>query len=83
MLAYAEAMTATPVVVPEPLFRELERALGPAGLVELSAAIAWENYRARFNHAFGAEAEGYSEAAFCAVAPRRPLSAAAADDAHG
>ncbi len=70
MLAYAEAMTATPVEVPESLFRELERALGPAGLVELSAAIAWENYRARFNHAFGAEAEGYSEGALCAIPPR-------------
>jgi alkylhydroperoxidase family enzyme len=71
MLAYAEAMTATPVDVPEPLFRALETALGHAGLVELSAAIAWENYRARFNHAFGAESEHFSEGAFCAL-PARP-----------
>jgi alkylhydroperoxidase family enzyme len=67
MLEYAEAMTATPVEMPEPLFRALHEALGSAGLVELSAAIAWENYRARFNHAFGAEAEGYSEGALCAI----------------
>jgi len=34
-------------------------------LVELTPAIAWENYRARFDHAFGCEAEGFSEGAFC------------------
>ncbi len=71
MLELAEAMTATPVEVPEPLFRALERELGHAGLVELAAAIAWENYRARFNHTFGAESEGYAEGAFCAI-PARP-----------
>jgi hypothetical protein len=27
-------------------------------MVELTATIAWEGYRARFDHAFGAEAEG-------------------------
>jgi len=36
-------------------------------LVELTSAIAWENYRARFNHALGVEAEGFSEGAVCAV----------------
>ncbi len=75
MLDLAEAMTATPVEVPEALFRALERELGAAGLVELSAAIAWENYRARFNHTFGAESEGYTEGAFCAVPPRPQLGA--------
>ena len=71
MLALSEAMTATPVEVPEPLFRALESELGAAGLVELAATIAWENHRARFNHAFGAESEGYTEGAFCAI-PVRP-----------
>jgi hypothetical protein len=32
-------------------------------MVELPSAIAWENYRARFDHAFGIEAEGFSEGA--------------------
>jgi len=73
MLELADAMTATPVDVPEPLFRALERELGAAGLVELSATIAWENYRARFNHAFGAESEGYTEGAFCAIPSPRAL----------
>jgi alkylhydroperoxidase family enzyme len=71
MLELAEAMTATPVEVPEELFRALERELGQPGLVELSANIAWENYRARFNHTFGAESEGYTEGAFCTI-PARP-----------
>jgi hypothetical protein len=37
-------------------------------LVELVSAIAWENYRARFDHAFGVEAEGFSDGAHCRVA---------------
>ena len=41
-----------------------------AQLVELTATIAWENYRARFDHAFGIEAQGFSEGAFCAVRER-------------
>jgi len=41
-------------------------------MLELSeATIAWENHCARFNHTFGAESEGYSEGAFCAI-PARP-----------
>ena len=64
-------MTCTPVEVPDALFRELESALGAPALAELTAAIAWENWRARFNHAFGAESEGFSEGAFCAI-PERP-----------
>ena len=71
MLELSEAMTATPVEVSDELFGALERALGPSGLVELAATIAWENHRARFNHMFGAESEGYSEGAFCAI-PARP-----------
>jgi hypothetical protein len=37
-------------------------------MVEFTAATAWENYRARFNHALGIEAEGFSEGAVCPVA---------------
>ena len=71
VIAYAEEMTKTPVDVPEALFGELRRRLDPAQIVELTAAIAWENYRARFNHALGIEAHGYSEGAYC-VLPERP-----------
>jgi hypothetical protein len=40
-------------------------------MVELTSAIAWENYRARFDHAFGIEAEGFSAGAFCPLPEAR------------
>ncbi len=43
----------------------------PQQMVELTSAIAWENYRARFDHAFGIEAEGFSEGAVCALPAHR------------
>jgi hypothetical protein len=43
-----------------------------AELIELTPAIAWENYRARFDHAFGIEAENFTEGAVCAVPARAP-----------
>jgi alkylhydroperoxidase family enzyme len=67
VLAYADAMTRTPVEVPDEMFSSLRAKFDDAQLVELTANIAWENYRARFNHAFGLEAEGFSEGAFCAL----------------
>lgn len=67
MLEYADAMTHTPVEVPEALFQRLRSEFGEAQMVELTAMIAWENYRARFDHAFGIEAEGFSEGAYCAL----------------
>ena len=60
-------MTHTPVEVPDELFQSLRAQFTEAQLVELTATIAWENYRARVNHAFGLEAEGVSEGAYCAV----------------
>jgi AhpD family alkylhydroperoxidase len=65
VLEYAVLMTATPMVVPRVLFETLRAELGVPALVELTAAIAWENHRARFNHAFGATEEGFSEQNFC------------------
>lgn len=65
VLRYATAMTRTPVEVPEALFRDLEGQLDNKQLVELTSAIAWENYRARFDHAFGIESAGFTEGAFC------------------
>jgi hypothetical protein len=39
-------------------------------MVELTAAIAQENFRARFNRPFGVEAAGFSEGAFCPLPER-------------
>ena len=72
VLRYAVAMTATPVDVPEPLFAELRKHFSPKQMVELTSAIAWENYRARFDHAFGIESEGFSAGAVCALPARSP-----------
>jgi alkylhydroperoxidase family enzyme len=68
VLRYATLMTRTPVEVPDLLFVELRHHFSPQQMVELTSAIAWENYRARFDHAFGIEAEGYSAGAVSAVA---------------
>ena len=75
VLRYAVAMTETPVVVSDELFAELRKHFGPQQMVELTSAIAWENYRARFDHAFGIEAEGFSDGAACAVPGGRHPSA--------
>ena len=72
MLDYAVAMTKTPVDVPDELFAALRASLDDAQLVELTAAIAWENYRARFDHALEIGAQGFSEGAVCAVPERSP-----------
>ncbi len=58
-------MTRTPVTVSDALFRELKRCYTEVQIVELTSALAWENYRARFDHALGIESEGFSEGAFC------------------
>ena len=74
VLDYAVAMTNTPVEVPDALFARLREHFAEAELVELTAAIAWENYRARFDHAFGIEAQGFSEGAYCPL-PERSATA--------
>ena len=73
VIEYAVVMTKTPVEVPEPLFSALRQQLDEPQLVELTAAIAWENYRARFDHALDIGAQGFSEGAFC-VMPERKAS---------
>lgn len=75
VLDYTVAMTSTPVVVPDALFAALRAKLDEAQILEITAAIAWENYRARFNHALDIGAQGFSEGAFCAVPEKRTLVA--------
>lgn len=67
VLDLAEAMTATPVDVSDELWARLREHFGERALVELVAAIGWENFRARTNHAFGLGAEGFCAAGTCAV----------------
>jgi len=70
VLDYAVAMTRTPLVVDETLFAQLKARFSEAELVELTATIAWENYRSRFNHAFGINAHGFAENGVCALPAR-------------
>lgn len=70
VLEYADRMTRTPVEVSDALFARLREKFSDAELVELTSAIAWENYRARFDHAFGIEAENFAEGAVCALPVR-------------
>jgi len=73
VLRLAAAMTRTPASVDDELFAALRREFSEVQLVELSTAIAWENYRARFNRVFGVQAEGFSKGAFCPL-PERPAT---------
>ena len=70
VLEYADAMTQTPVEVPDALFAKLREKFTDAQLVELTATLAWKNYRARFDHAFGVEAEGFTQGSYCAMPVR-------------
>ena len=67
VLDLAVAMAQTPTDVPDELRRRLREHFDEAQLVELTAAIAWEHYRARFNRVFGVQPAGFSEGAFCVL----------------
>jgi 4-carboxymuconolactone decarboxylase len=71
VLDFATALSRSPADVPEELRAELRAELGDAGLVQLAAIVAVENFVGRFNRGVGIEAQGYSEGAACLV-PHRP-----------
>jgi AhpD family alkylhydroperoxidase len=65
VLDFAAGMTRTPVDVSDELFERLRARFDEAQLVELANEIAVENYRARFDWAFGVGSQGFAEGAFC------------------
>jgi AhpD family alkylhydroperoxidase len=67
VLEYAEAMTRTPSEVSDDLVARMREQLADRQLVELTATIALENFRARFNDALGVAPSGFSEGAFCVL----------------
>jgi len=71
-LAYADAMTATPVAVTDEQVAELAELLGHKGMVELTYLIALENQRGRFNAAFGITDQGFTSGDACRVPERQP-----------
>jgi alkylhydroperoxidase family enzyme len=52
LLRMTERLTATPADLDNAFFAELEKHYSETQLIELAAAIAHENFRARFNRAF-------------------------------
>ena len=64
-LDYAERMTITGQTVDDALFAQLKQHYTEAQIVELTAAIALENFRSKFNPALGIAAQG-----FCVIPPR-------------
>jgi alkylhydroperoxidase family enzyme len=64
-LEYAERMTITGQSVDAALFVRLKAHYTEPQIVELTAAIAFENFRSKFNPPLGIEAQG-----FCPL-PRR------------
>ncbi|WP_428663791.1 carboxymuconolactone decarboxylase family protein [Reyranella sp.] len=64
-LEYAEAVTYTDRQVDDVLFAKVKEHFTEPQIVELTAAIAFENFRSKFNPTLGVEAQG-----FCVI-PKR------------
>lgn len=64
-LEYAERMTITGQRVDDALFDQLKQHFDEAQIVELTAAVALENFRSKFNVPLQVEAQG-----FCIVPQR-------------
>lgn len=64
-LEFAEAMTFSDRRVSDELFARVRAHFSEPQVVELTAAVALENFRSKFNVALGIEAQG-----FCVLKPR-------------
>jgi AhpD family alkylhydroperoxidase len=61
VMAYAEAVTATPPAVTDEMVAALRRQLDDAQLVELTMMVGVENVRSRFNSALGLASQGFTD----------------------
>ncbi len=64
-LEYAERITYTDQKVDDAFFARVKQYFNEAQIVELTAAVAFENFRSKFNPTLGVESQG-----FCLM-PRR------------
>ena len=80
VLRYADAMTSTPVWVPDAIFEALKAYYTNRQILEITAAIAWENFHARVNHALDLEAEGVANRVCLVPAESEPSGQAASGD---
>jgi 4-carboxymuconolactone decarboxylase len=58
-LRLAEAMSQTPAEISDEVFEAARQHFSEPQMVEVVATAAMENYRARFNRAFGVESLGF------------------------
>ena len=58
-LEYAERITYTDQRVDDDLFARVKQHFSEAQIVELTGAIALENFRSKFNPTLGVEAQGF------------------------
>jgi alkylhydroperoxidase family enzyme len=68
VLRLSEAMTATPATISDQVFARLKEFFEVPQIVELAAAVALENFRARFNRTFEVESDNY-----CTLPPDHPV----------
>jgi alkylhydroperoxidase family enzyme len=68
VLRYAQGMTRTPAEVSDVVFEELSALFSTEQMVELTAAVALENFRARFNCALKVESDN-----LCMMPPDHPV----------
>ncbi|GHJ41873.1 carboxymuconolactone decarboxylase family protein [Streptomyces sp. TS71-3] len=80
VMAYAEAVSATPPEVTDELAARLRESLGEPALVELTAMIAVENLRSRMNSALGLTSQGFKEV--CDLRDRAAATGTAAGTAR-
>ncbi|MFD8496261.1 carboxymuconolactone decarboxylase family protein [Amycolatopsis sp. NPDC059657] len=66
-IAYADAVTATPVTVTDEQVAELEAEFGRKGVIELTYLISLENSRGRMNSALEITDQGFTSGAACEV----------------
>lgn len=66
-IAYADAVSATPVTVTDEQVAELEREFGRKGVLELTYQVALENMRSRLNTALGVTDQGFTSGEACRV----------------
>ena len=67
VLQYADGVTISGQDVSDELFAEVRRHFSEEAIVELTAHVAFENFRSKFNHALRVEAQG-----FCRIGKARP-----------
>ena len=75
VLEYAEEMSKTNVEISDELFDSLRKHFDDAEIVDLTTAIAIENFRARFNNALDVSPSGFSEGAYCPMPERESVAA--------